>query len=84
MSRVVLDSATLAKLAGRDGVVELVDEAGNVVGHYLPPPKPATPPDAAGGWWPFTAEDVAAALAPPGSKDPGRPLEDVLREAGLA
>ncbi|MBX9627226.1 MAG: hypothetical protein K2X82_25710 [Gemmataceae bacterium] len=79
MSRVMLDAATLAQLAGRREVVELVDEAGNVVGHYVPPPPPAPPPG--GRWWPFTDEDVAAALAPPDSKDPGRPLADVLREA---
>jgi hypothetical protein len=78
MSRVVLDAATLGKLAGRREVVELVDEAGNVVGHYLPPPPPAAPPGSR--WWPFTDEEVERAFGPPDPDDPGRPLEDILRQ----
>jgi hypothetical protein len=36
MSRVVLDEELRTKLAGGHSGVEFTDEAGNVVGHYLP------------------------------------------------
>lgn len=36
MNRVVLDAELRAKLNGGNTGVELTDEAGNVVGHYLP------------------------------------------------
>lgn len=36
MSKVVLDDELRAKLNGATGVVEVTDEAGNVVGSYVP------------------------------------------------
>jgi hypothetical protein len=78
MSKVILDAATLAKLAGRSGIVQLCDEAGNLVGHYLPPPTPeGTNPE--GGWGPFTAEEVARARS---QSAPGRPLFEIMKDFG--
>jgi hypothetical protein len=37
MSKVILDAATRARLNGLDQELELCDEAGNVIGYFLPP-----------------------------------------------
>lgn len=80
MDKVILDAATRAKLTGSTPAVEVCDEAGNVVGHYIPVPKPAAPPTTpAGGWGPFTAEEVEAALKQTG---PGRTLDEIYRDYG--
>jgi hypothetical protein len=36
MSKIVLDAELLAKLSGATQAVEIADENGNVIGHFLP------------------------------------------------
>lgn len=81
MSKVTLDAATLAKLAGPAGVVEVCDESGRVVGVYAPQ-LPAGPP--APGWGSFTAEQVERAKqrVASGQSGPYRTLAEIEREHG--
>ena len=76
MGKVILDDATLAKLAGPNGSVSVCDERGNIVGYFqvvvedlswveLPGPDP------------FSDEEIERALADP---SPGRPLADILAD----
>lgn len=60
MSRIVLDAALRAKLDGETSGVELTDESGRVVGHYVPHERYLSLLNA----WipPVTPEDRAAAL----------------------
>lgn len=73
MSKVTLDAATLAKLGGLTGPVELYDEAGNLVARCEPVGRPAS------GWGPFTVEQVERAKRRSG---PYRTLDDIFREYG--
>lgn len=59
MSSVVVDAAVSGRmLAKGPGVVEVRDEAGNVIGHFLPADSPAgtVPGFAINGEWPSSAE----------------------------
>jgi hypothetical protein len=73
MGKVILDAATLAKLRGLSEKVELRDEAGSLIGYYLPPDGAGEPPV----YGPFAEEELEAAFA---QTDPGRPLEDILAD----
>ncbi|HEY1186002.1 MAG TPA: hypothetical protein VGE74_00030 [Gemmata sp.] len=76
MSKVILDAAMRAKLTGLTEKVALYDESGGLLGYYLPP----EPPNAFAGIpveGPFTAAELEQAFA---QTDPGRPLEDILRD----
>lgn len=76
MSKVILDAATRAKLNGVSGPVQLCDESGTVIAYALSPAAldrlmgiPIEPP--------FTEEELNA---PIDLSNPGRPLEDILRD----
>jgi len=75
MGKVILDAATRAKLNGLTEQVELYDEAGNLVGYYLPPKMYAAMMIPVEG--PFTEEELNAPIDP---NDPGRPLADILAD----
>ena len=78
MGKLVLDAATTAKLTATGGVVELLDPAtGAVVGYYHPPVAGGNP---AGGWGPFTAEEVAAAFSPVGPDEQCLTTAELLAE----
>lgn len=68
MGKVILDAATRAKLGGLGEQLELYDEAGTLLGYYVPPRVP-------GGT--FTEAEVEEAFAQTG---PGRPLADILAD----
>ena len=70
MERIVLDRATLAKLPN-DKQVLIADEAGRVVGHFIPVMNGALPSSIQ---VPFTDEELDRAEREPG----GRPLGDIL------
>lgn len=71
MTRVTIDDATVAKLKDVREMVELRDEAGRVVGHFLPGP----PRDADGKIIvPFSEEELEEASKQKG----GRPLKDIF------
>lgn len=73
MTRVTIDAATWAKLKDVREMVELRDEAGRVVGHFLPGP----PRDANGQIIvPFSEEEIAEF----GKQQGGRPLKDILND----
>lgn len=75
MGKVILDAATRAKLNGLGEELELYDEAGTLLGYYVPPKAysalalPVEPP--------FTDDELNEPIDP---TDPGRPLEDILAE----
>jgi hypothetical protein len=71
MTRVTLDSVTVAKLKDFREMVELRDEAGRVVGHFLPGP----PRDANGNIIiPISEKELEEASKESG----GRPLKEIL------
>jgi hypothetical protein len=76
MGKVILDAATLAKLGAVNGLTQLCDESGAVVAYCLSPAAlnamVGIPIEE-----PFTEEELNA---PIDLSDPGRPLEDILRE----
>ena len=73
MSRLTVDSATLARLQGVSGPVDLCDEHGRIVGHYVPYPG-GLPADALELDIPEEELDRRAA------NFRGRPLEDLVAE----
>jgi hypothetical protein len=73
MTRVTIDAATVARLKDVREMVELRDEAGRVVGHFLPGP----PRDADGKIIvPFSEEELERRSQERG----GRPLKDILSD----
>ena len=71
MTRITIDAATVAKLKDARDMVELRDEAGRIVGHFLPGP----PRDENGNIIiPFTDEELAEASRQEG----GRPLKEIF------
>lgn len=77
MVKVVLDAATRAKLNRPNGVTQLCDESGAVLGYCLSPKlyssltMPVEPP--------FTDAEIEEAFSQLG---PGRPLADILADLG--
>lgn len=69
MKQVVLDAATRAKLNGLTSQLEVVDEEGNLLGHFMPLDP--------GRFSPFTDAEIEAAR---NDKRPGRPLADILAD----
>ncbi len=76
MSKITLTPELKALLAGASGRVELCDENGQPVGYF----EPAEP---CGRYWPFTDEEVRQAREARKKNDPGRTLDEILKEAGL-
>ena len=73
MTRVTIDADVLAKLKGLDHVVELCDEAGQVVGLFTPMADRSLYENVE---IPFTAEELDRFENEPG----GRPLKDILTD----
>jgi len=76
MEKVILDAETRAKLNGLTKLVQLCDENGEVIGYAVSAERlnrymgvPIEPP--------FTEEELKE---PIDLSDPGRPLEDILRD----
>ena len=76
MSRITLTPELKALLAGASGRVELCDENGQPVGYFEPAEK-------RGRYWPFTDEEVQEAREARKKNEPGRTLDEILKEAGL-
>jgi hypothetical protein len=73
MTRIIIDAATAAKLKEAHDMVELRDEAGRVVGHFLPGP----PRDENGNIIvPFSEDELERRSQERG----GRPLKDILND----
>lgn len=74
MTKVTLDAAALAKLAGLGGAAELCDESGRSIGFFHPsrPPGEKTLKELS----PFSDEEIQRRRENRG----GRPLEEILRE----
>jgi hypothetical protein len=74
LTQITIDAATtVAKLKDLREIAELRDEAGRIVGHYLPDP----PRDASGQIFvPFSEEELEEF----GKKRGGRPLKDILND----
>ena len=73
MTRITIDADTVAKLKDVRNMVELRDEAGRIVGHFLPGP----PRDANGQIIvPFSEEELERRSQERG----GRPLKDILSD----
>lgn len=57
MNTIVIGSELREKLLAADGIAELRDEAGNIIGHYVPSGPPAPPPGyVIEGEWPSDEE----------------------------
>ena len=77
MSSVVLDSEALARLRQAEGLVEIRDQAGQLVGYFTPPRE--HPPRASAYRdvdVPFTDEDLDRFESEPG----GRALDQILKD----
>ena len=73
MTRITIDADTVAKLKDVRNMVELRDEAGRIVGHFLPGPLR----DANGQIIvPFSEEELERRSQERG----GRPLKDILSD----
>jgi hypothetical protein len=73
MTKVTIDAATVAKLKDVREMIELRDEAGRVVGHFLPGP----PRDESGNIIvPFSDAELDEMAKQKG----GRPLKDILND----
>lgn len=71
MGRVILTAEMQAKLENLIEKQELRDEQGRLIGYFEPLPKKLE------AWGPFTADEVAAALA---RKGPYRTFDEIQRE----
>lgn len=69
MTRVMIDESMCSKLAGVHEEAELVDSAGQVVGHFVPAGE-FTPP--------FTEDEMERRRQEPG----GRPLVEIWKSLG--
>jgi hypothetical protein len=73
MTRITIDADTVSKLKDLREMVELRDEAGRILGHFLPGP----PRDANGQIIiPFSEEELDELSKQEG----GRPLKDILND----
>jgi len=73
MTRIIIDPSTVEKLKDVREMVELRDEAGRIVGHFLPGP----PRDQYGNIIvPFSEEELEELSKQTG----GRPLKDILTD----
>jgi hypothetical protein len=73
MTRITIDADTVLKLSNVREMVELRDEAGKIVGHFLPGP----PRDVKGQIVvPFSEEELERRSQERG----GRPLKDILSD----
>lgn len=77
MPRISIPTELKALLTGQTAAVELVDDAGNFLGHYLPPS--AVPP--AGDGWP-TGEELEAMSRMPGRRYSAAEVITHLRSLG--
>jgi hypothetical protein len=79
MSKVTLDSALRAKLNGLNEPLEICDEQGVTVGHFLPPALYRKFLYAAlAAECPYSAEDLQRMHQETG----GRPLQEIWKELG--
>jgi len=91
MTRVVVDAAMRARLAGLSDQVELCDESGHVLGRFIPGVEahdesgrvlgrftPGSPAEADG--CPYTEEELRRFQQETG----GRPLADIWKDLGRA
>jgi hypothetical protein len=76
MGKVILDAATCAQLNGLGELVELQNQAGELIGYALPP-RVYNALMTVSVYGPFTEEELNA---PIDLNDPGRPLEDILAD----
>ena len=77
MGKVYVDAETLAKLHGLTERLEVYDEQGKLLGFIDPVSRPAAEQKPAGGWGPFTAEEVERARKQSG---PARTLDEIIRD----
>ena len=77
MTRVVVDAAMRARLAGLTDQAELCDESGHVLGRFIPGAGASTLPADADGC-PYTAEELRRFQQETG----GRPLADIWKDLG--
>jgi len=73
MVRVTIDETFRAKLGNLDSPLELCDETGRVVGHFIPEQDRSI---YEGVESPTSNEELERRLR----EEPGRPLEDILRD----
>jgi hypothetical protein len=73
MVRVTIDEAFLSKLGGLDSPLELCDETGRVVGHFIPQQDRSI---YEGVECPVSDEELERRL----SEDTERPLDDILHD----
>lgn len=75
MTRVTVDSATIARLQSANEFVEICNESGTVVGHFYPVTEP--PRDADGKLiCPYSEHEIEALSQQSG----GRSLQEILRD----
>ena len=73
MVRVTIDDAFRSKLGGLDSPLELCDEAGHVVGHFIPQQDRSI---YEGVESPVSDEELERRFR----EESGRPLEDIVRD----
>ena len=79
MTRVVVDDVLRARLAGLMDQVELCDESGRVLGHFIPKEGPPGPSADADGC-PYTPEELRRFQQEAG----GRSLAEIWKDLGRA
>jgi hypothetical protein len=79
MTRVVVDDVMRARLGGLTDQVELCDESGRVLGHFIPREGVPGLPAGADGC-PYTAEELRRFQQETG----GRPLAEIWKDLGRA
>jgi hypothetical protein len=73
MNQIMVNSPLKAQLAGLSGPVEVVDETGHSLGHFVPTQATIVSDDC-----PYSAEELARMRAAEG----GRPLAEIWRSLG--
>lgn len=76
MTRVTLDTETLAKLHGGSTSLEVYDEAGRILGMFYPLPRTEDGKLDLKKMSPYTDEEIAE-LA---KQKTGRPLKDIMKD----
>jgi hypothetical protein len=74
VNQIVVDTPLGAQLTGLSQPVEVVDESGHSLGHFVPTQATAISDDC-----PYSAEELARMRAHKG----GRPLADIWRSLGV-
>ena len=83
MGKIILSAELGAKFMGQNEKQELRDEQGNLLGYFEPLPTPPVPPKRKfEAWGPFSAEEVERAFTQ--KKEPGRTLNEIIKDAGLS